>query len=132
MSQKFSSVAVINRDKKILLLRRGPTAPWNPNSYCFPGGNVEANESLETAAARELFEETGISVSENDLEKIVIVYPSGYKKTIFAIKVDSADVSLSYEHTDYVWTNVSESLKYPMVTGLRITINNLAENGFIS
>lgn len=131
MSQKFSSVAVIDRNKKILLLKRGSTAPWNPNNYCFPGGTVESNESLEQAAIRELYEETGIVVDSNNLEKMVIVYPSGYKKIIFVTKVDDAEVRLNYEHTHYVWANLDESLNYPMVNGLRITLSDLNTKGFI-
>ena len=131
MSQKFSTVAVINRDKKILLLKRGPTAPWNPNNYCFPGGTVESNDSLEQAAIRELYEETGIEIDNNNLEKMVIVYPSGYKKTIFVSRIDDAEVRLNYEHTDYVWLDSAQSINYPMVNGLRITLSSLKENGLI-
>lgn len=131
MSQKFSTVAVINRDKKILLLKRGPTAPYNPNNYCFPGGTVESNETLEQAAIRELYEETGIVVDNNNLEKMVIVYPSGYKKVIFVSKIDDAEVRLNYEHTNYYWVDLTESTNYPMVNGLRITLSSLHENGLI-
>jgi len=131
MSQKFSTVAVINRDKKILLLKRGSTAPWNPNNYCFPGGTVESGETLEQAAIRELYEETGIEVDNNNLEKMVIVYPSGYKKTIFVTKVNYTEVRLNYEHTDYTWTDSVDSINYPMVNGLRITLSSLKENGLI-
>lgn len=131
MSQKFSSVAVINRNKKILLLKRGPTAPWNPNNYCFPGGTVEDNESLEQAASRELYEETGIEVDNNNLEKVVVIYPSGYKKVIFVAKIDNAEVRLNYEHTHYTWINLSESDSYPMVNGLRTTLRFLNERNYI-
>ena len=131
MSQKFSTVAVINRHKQVLLLKRGPTAPYNPNNYCFPGGTVEENESLEDAASRELYEETGIVVDNNDLEKMVIVYPSGYKKTIFVTKVNYTEVRLNYEHTDYTWVDSTDSINYPMVNGLRITLSSLKDNGLI-
>lgn len=132
MSQRFSTVAVINGDKKVLLLKRGPTAPWNPNSYCFPGGTVEDNESLDQAASRELYEETGIVVNTNDLEKLIVVYPSGYKKTIFVARINDAEVKLNYEHTDYAWVNSIESSGYPMVDGLRVTIDCLVEKDFLS
>jgi 8-oxo-dGTP pyrophosphatase MutT (NUDIX family) len=132
MSQKFSTVAVINRDKKILLLKRGPTAPYNPNNYCFPGGTVEHNESLEEAASRELSEETGINFHKDHLEKIKVTYPSGYNKIIFVAMIDDAEVRLNYEHTDYAWVNSSESSVYPMVDGLRVTIDYLVEKDFLS
>lgn len=130
--QKFSNVAVINRHKQVLLLKRGPTAPYNPNNYCFPGGTVEENESLEDAASRELYEETGIVVDNNSLEKMVIVYPSSYKKIIFVTKVDDAEVRLNYEHTHYVWANSNDSVNYPMVNGLRITIDDLNKKGYLA
>lgn len=53
------SVAVL-RDRSIMLVRRG-RAP-SKGLYAFPGGRVEAGESLEEAARRELIEETGIEV----------------------------------------------------------------------
>ena len=132
MSQKFSTVAVINCDKKILLLKRGPTAPYNPNNYCFPGGTVEQDESLEEAASRELSEETGINFHKDHLEKIKVTYPSGYNKIIFIARIDDAEVQLNYEHTHYAWVNSSESSSYPMVDGLRVTIDYLVEKDFLS
>lgn len=132
MSQRFSTVAVINCDKKILLLKRGPTAPYNPNNYCFPGGTVEENESLEEAASRELGEETGINFHKDHLEKIKVTYPSGYNKIIFVARIDDAEVKLNYEHTDYRWVNTEESFGLPMVNGLRVTINYLMERSFLS
>lgn len=53
------SVAVL-RDRAIMLVRRG-RAP-SKGLYAFPGGRVEAGETLEDAARRELLEETGIEV----------------------------------------------------------------------
>ena len=62
---------------------------------------------------------------------MVIVYPSGYKKVIFVSKIDDAEVRLNYEHTHYTWVDLTESLNYPMVNGLRITLSGLHENGLI-
>lgn len=51
------SVALV-RDGKALLVRRG--RPPVKGCYAFPGGRVEAGESDEDAARRELLEETGL------------------------------------------------------------------------
>jgi ADP-ribose pyrophosphatase YjhB (NUDIX family) len=61
MTQHFPKLAVsvsVWRDGKVLLVERAkePRGIW-----AFPGGHVEPGESLEAAAARELFEETGLS-----------------------------------------------------------------------
>lgn len=45
---------------RLLLLRRGPTAPWAPGKWGLPGGYVERGETPAQAAVRELAEEAGI------------------------------------------------------------------------
>lgn len=52
--------AVCDNRKSVLLIKRG-NDPYK-DSWAVPGGFVEMDEELETAAERELFEETKIKV----------------------------------------------------------------------
>jgi len=52
----------LRRGDRLLLVRRAK-AP-SQGKYAFPGGRVEARETLEEAARRELKEETGLDVAD--------------------------------------------------------------------
>ncbi len=49
------------RDRVLLINARDPVQPAKGEWWEIPGGGIEAGESSAAAAARELFEETGIS-----------------------------------------------------------------------
>ena len=51
---------VLIRDGQVLLARRSVHRVTYPDTWSFPGGHVEAGETLEGALDRELLEEIGI------------------------------------------------------------------------
>ena len=53
---------VVIKDDQVLLCRRGK--PPNLGTWTLPGGAQDLGETCETAARRELLEETGLSVGE--------------------------------------------------------------------
>ncbi|KAK3894224.1 hypothetical protein Pcinc_001986 [Petrolisthes cinctipes] len=53
-------------DGLLLLTRRASHMRTFPNTWVPPGGHIEEGESLETAVLRELEEETGLSVTEDE------------------------------------------------------------------
>jgi ADP-ribose pyrophosphatase len=52
--------AIVFKDKQVLLVRRGK--PPARDLWAIPGGSVEIGETLQRAAEREIFEETGITI----------------------------------------------------------------------
>lgn len=54
-----ATIAAVIRDGQVLLVRRAN--PPDQGRWAFPGGKIEMGERIEDAAARELFEETGVT-----------------------------------------------------------------------
>jgi ADP-ribose pyrophosphatase len=52
--------AIVFKDSQVLLVRRGK--PPAKDLWAIPGGSVEICETLQQAAEREIFEETGITI----------------------------------------------------------------------
>ncbi|MEE9910308.1 MAG: NUDIX hydrolase [Deltaproteobacteria bacterium] len=53
--------AVVIRDEKILLVKRG--AEPNKGLWAIPGGTLKLGETMREGAAREILEETGITIA---------------------------------------------------------------------
>jgi len=61
------AVFVINDKRQVLLQKRSANKKFNPNKWALCAGHVDANESLESAALRELKEELGLDISKENL-----------------------------------------------------------------
>ena len=62
---KVAAVCVIARDGQVLMIRRSTDPGYG--LWSLPGGFVDRGEVVESAAAREAWEETGLEVSVNGL-----------------------------------------------------------------
>ena len=63
---RFADV-LLYRGNKLLILQRAGDEGEHTDKWCIPGGHVEVDEDFRTAAARELYEETGIDLSADSL-----------------------------------------------------------------
>jgi 8-oxo-dGTP pyrophosphatase MutT (NUDIX family) len=65
--RRFSGVVLVDPRGRILLQERDEHAPIDPEKWGLSGGHVEAGEDFETAAYRELEEETGVRLPPGTL-----------------------------------------------------------------
>jgi len=100
--------AAIFRDGKVLLVRRARRPGLG--LYSLPGGRVEYGETLAQALAREIAEETSLTVTVIGLAGWREVVPDPHRGTTghyvilsFAARWASGDVRLNDEHDDAQW-----------------------------
>lgn len=62
---KVAVICIVPRDGKVLMIRRSTDLGYG--LWGLPGGYVDRGEVLESAAAREVLEETGLEVEVGDL-----------------------------------------------------------------
>ncbi len=87
------AIWVVNSRQEILMTLRHPEKEEYPNKWENTGGSALAGESSKEGAVRELFEETGIRVTEEDL----FLLGTTKESTAFVdLYVTRKDVSLSY------------------------------------
>lgn len=102
--------AIIIKDEKILAVQKGK-AKYDYVSYKweFPGGKVEAGETLEQAIAREILEELHIRIIPKEL--IITVehtYPDFHLiMHCFICQYDRGDIQLT-EHIRLEWLDKSK------------------------
>ena len=124
--EKYPKVVVgaiiINSQGEILLIKQ---SKWK-NLYSIPGGHVHWGEKLEVAVSREVFEETGLKISNiqqfNVGEYILGNENSAEKHYIFIdylCKSENSDVVLGEESSEYVWAKPDNALDLPLVSNTK-------------
>ena len=121
------SICSLEFDGKFLLLKRAidPEA----NTWCLPGGKIDGNETPLQAMLREIKEETGISLNENQAYRLGEVYISKpgidlvlhlYKARLFELP----KITICEESSEYLWVSLDEALKLPLISGGDVVIKH--------
>ena len=110
-----SAVVVVRKGNRILLLERGPTDPWMPGKWCFPGGAIDPGEGPFAGALRELREEAGLHATEADLKPLAAI-PIG-DTVVYAFETElPGKIRLADgEHSDFRWLTPTEIQSYPTI-----------------
>lgn len=104
---------------QLLLLQCAPSKE-EAGKWGVPAGKIEAGESSKQGAIRELFEETGILVLEDNLQTMGSLYIKKphieYVYHLFRIVCQvQPEVVLSIEHADYRWCSFQEIEGLPLM-----------------
>jgi 8-oxo-dGTP pyrophosphatase MutT (NUDIX family) len=126
--------AIVLRDAplEVLLLRRNANSSFVPNAWVFPGGTIEPGETPEAAAARETFEEAGVTI---DPAQLVLtsrwITPEGIPKrfdTYFFLATVGRDAEVTIdgrEIVEAIWVTPKEALARRDLKLVFPTIKNL-------
>ena len=68
---------LLERDARILMLRRASGATYAAGLLCPPSGHVEGGETVSEAAIRETAEETGIRLQPDQVHCVTVVHHRG-------------------------------------------------------
>jgi len=128
---KVAKVLFKNPEGKYLVLFRN-NHPIFGNAMDLPGGTLEKGETLEEAAIREVYEESGIRLNHDQLrliEKTRRYSRVGTQFALYAVLAkDSPEVTLSWEHADYKWVTKEDLLQGAKDTRdhfLQMTVDNI-------
>jgi 8-oxo-dGTP diphosphatase len=103
---------VFDKDGRFLRLTRSDQHPLFPGNYDLPGGGVEYGEEPGQAVMREIFEETSLNVSVNQMSVLYAVtnflYDSSFPTLLYKVQLheSSPNIQLSDEHKAFSWEPV--------------------------
>ena len=120
IKESHVTTSIIRHGERILILKRSDKVGTNKGKWAAVSGYVEAGESPEQTAPREIREELSI-----DQFKLVgrigpiSLREGGHIWTIhpFLFEVDSDEVVTDWEHTDHRWVLPTEVRDYDIVPG---------------
>ncbi|MDN3614079.1 MAG: 8-oxo-dGTP diphosphatase MutT [Vibrio gallaecicus] len=104
---------IFNSDKSEVFITKRPDNLHKGGFWEFPGGKVEAGESIEQAMGRELDEEIGISVTAQSLfEHLEFDYPEKSLKFDFILVTEFENEPYGKEGQQGKWVKILDLASY--------------------
>ena len=108
--KKYNVIVVFNKNLSKTLMCKRAKEPYK-GLYNFVGGKVEENESNDNAAYRELFEETGISNQDIELEHFMDLNYFKYENNLQVYYgILKHEVNLVEEKNKLEWVTINDEL----------------------
>ena len=98
---KIAKAVIIKDNKALILLRAGSEA--YAGRWDLPGGHLEEGEELKEGLLREVYEETGLTLSE-PIESLYTKVNTSF----FKAEISPEDIKLSHEHTEYKFISLEQ------------------------
>jgi 8-oxo-dGTP diphosphatase len=121
--QIAAKAVIANDEGSVLLVRESPAHATNTKAgrYHLPGGRIEPGESFFDGLAREVMEETGLTLSVGEplligeWRPIILGVPHQIVGVFIASTLIAGTVRLSEEHDSFLWINPQEYEQYDIV-----------------
>jgi 8-oxo-dGTP diphosphatase len=119
------AVGVIKQGNKIYISKRADDLHQG-GKWEFPGGKREANETIEQALSRELFEEIGIQVTEQS-QFMLIEHDYGDKKVCLDVRlVEGFEGQASHqEGQQSQWVDITDLSQFTFPDANKVIIDKL-------
>lgn len=106
---RSAKVVILDKNGDALVLRRSGSHPKEALRPDLPGGVIKDGETFEVGLAREIFEETGITIEP---ERLILVHTSTHSffgksvtRLLYAVRLreNAPHVVISWEHDEFSW-----------------------------
>ena len=127
------SCGIINHQGHYYIQQRLADDIWG-GLWEFPGGRLKDGESPQTAAEREVFEETELHADAFEPYKTVVHHYTRYRVTLhgFLCRLKAPFVTIPTLHaaTQYRWVTLEELTSFPFPAGHRLLVAALMQSKF--
>lgn len=125
MKHKSVVTCILKQKDKILLVKRGKTAPAYPERWSFIHGLIVDDRTPLQAAIKEIQDET--KLTEKDIKLLKKLKPfeqedreidTTWEVNAFLFETRKDKITLDFENTEYIWVKPEEIINYWLLPGM--------------